>query len=394
MVALDMSENGIRAYNDYIHSPGFPFIEMLLLNISKNVPLPLGVLLITMGLWAIFMERLRSAIVNCFGVSKHLALLFPILLALYPLVSLTYIIDLLLLADPIATAFFAIALLESWRLFVNLSHNPILNKSNKLHAIVIGFLFAGASYTRVQFDLIFVMLIFTTLSLIILAKILKLNKDWKIYLIGIVVVFLSYNLLTIPYKISIKSASMGNNSFEWEGLWHDDAYWIAKGWDFKVVGGETVVCELDKIFCNEVQARVAKGEVIRTKQYFLYAVKTILKHPIQFLLKKTPYLAKAWKIDFYTAETRSTIFSYLLLLFVPLTVVSFYFANKKSWVTNSALYIVYLVSIVTATIGFSMIVHFEPRYLLPIKLFILIAFLLSAANWLAKSKNKSMDSYV
>jgi len=396
--ALLIKNNGIEEYKNSVYvaqSPGMALLELVILSISPNAALPLCLLFVTALLWAVFMARLQDALLVKLKVPENVSFFLPLIILLTPLFLFGYITGLLLISEPISTPIFAIAVIEAWLLFLNILDDC---KVNIKKLVLVGFLFALASYIRAQFELIFILLIITSFFLTILCVFIvrdNNNLTLNAYLLGIIVIFLSYSIFTLPYKIYIKSASMVHNEFELAILWHDTSYWNSLRADFLIQGGEQVVCELDQQFCNDVQGRIAKGKNIQTREYIFFTFKTILLHPITFVAKKTHYLAKAWKKDHWDAPPSEyiAIFSKLLLLLIPSTIACIYFANKKSWLINSSLYVIYLVSIFLGASAFSIITHFEPRYLLPVKLFIFVSFLLSVANLLSKLQNKLKVSY-
>jgi hypothetical protein len=206
--AYALREGGIRAYCDQgfrTWSPGLSFIEMILMGMWHDIPLPFALLLLTFAAWAVFMLRLSMTLREIFDIRPSRAFLIPLLLLLVPFVWNAYLWHLVVFSEPLSAALFALATLECWRLLVRPEWS--FKKS-----IGIGLLFAAAAYLRAQFELIF--LTFMCASwLLVLLTLYRKTATSRSYLYIVLTVTVAYHALVLPYKIYLHSPAMVVNSY-------------------------------------------------------------------------------------------------------------------------------------------------------------------------------------
>jgi hypothetical protein len=378
----------LRAFYDGgygMFPPGLPVVEAVLMSISPHAPLPLILLLAAAALWATFMLCLFRAAQDCLHLSRRAAFLLPLLLVPVPLFWGALLWRTILYTESLAIPLFAIACLESWHIIVR----PEVATTKR--AIVIGLLFAMASYIRAQFDFVFLGFSAVSLGWLLLAYSLVPKSDpgrryfRHGYAYTLLTVFIAYHALVLPYKALYKKAStMVVLDYLWEQLWTEDAY--DHGAEFLANGGFQSVCSLAPEQCAHFAARKSKKEALSIAECKQAAMNTILHRPFSLLSFKLPYFWKNWNTMVFPEkperglEVMSTHYLDAPLLGAPLLIIILLgWSRPQGRLRRVAMYLSYLAALVVGSVGFSFIFHFEPRYFLPIKLFLLMSLLLSIA---------------
>ncbi len=308
----------------------------------------------------------------------------PFLVLLAPFVSGFYLWEGVLMSEPISTALFAIAALDLWRLVASKL------KISLGRAIFIGVLFALAVYIRAQFDLI-VHAMAGMSFFVITAYYFYSNKNRgaqrhqeSIRLAkSVFIIFISFQACVLPYKIYMFShghiAAMANVSYIFESLWKSESWHIQHGAGFFSAGGGHSMCAVSPLKCHEFDARRAKGEKISINEYRNAAFKVALTQPLDLLSFKLPYFWKAWKVNNYEDPLKQTWvvnFNYALFVLIILTSVLRIFQDRSKGLVETALF----AALFMGSTVFCFIVHFEPRYLLPVKIFGILWVLVTVAS--------------
>lgn len=343
--------------------PGFSYLEMLLLNIG-DVPLPVALFSIGTVLWAFAFYQIFSLVKQLTGIFPVHAALTPLLLLAVPFVSGFYLWGGILMSEPIATALFMIVVLDLWRQVATQSKITIVR------AALLGMLLAIAVYIRAQFDLIFHALMVLSLLLIMAGLIFKRNVPSNLVL-SLVVIVVVFQGLVLPYKAYMAShghgMAMANVSYVFGNLWKKESWLIANGAGFFTGGGGHSMCAVDAATCQAFEERIARGETIRPDEYKKAAFNVALSQPLALLSFKWPYFWENWKrnnIGSGEDTDWSRGFNAVLFLAIFVTAIGRCIQNRKQGLIETA----YFLAFAAGATVFCFIVHFEARYLLPVKL--------------------------
>lgn len=372
--AFALEEHGLNAFSSLgfgTWPPGFSLLELILIRLNV-VPLPLALFLVASSLWAFVFFRLYALLKQSVGLRAVYAAGLPMLLLLVPFVSDFYLWNGILMSEPISTALFAIATLDLWRLVASKLQITLSR------AIFIGVLFALAAYIKAQFDLIVDALVVVSFVVIAINYYLKKHsnkhdcQELKKLSKSIFVIFLSYQACVLPYKsfmaVHGHGANMASVTYIFESVWQDENRLIQNGAGFFVSGGGNSMCVISPLKCREFKERRAMGETISINEYRNSAFKVALTQPLDLLSFKLPYFWKSWKVNNYEDPFKQTwliLFNYALFALIFLASVCRIIKNRTQGLAELALFSALFVG----STAFSFIVHFEPRYLLPVKLF-------------------------
>jgi hypothetical protein len=304
----------------------------------------------------------------------------------------TYLWDAALMTESLSTPLFAIACLESWRIIVQPKYASIKK------AVIIGLLFAIASYIRAQFELVFFMFVGASFFLLLITYFRLPKSDsqkkslWHRYSMALLAAFVAYNVAVVPYKVIYKKAStIVVIEYIWEMVWKPESFYVNTPGQFFSGGGGHSICAIAPEKCAQFTTRKDKGEVIPFPEYKRAAMKTVFLHPFSLLYFKAPYFWKMWATD--TTTLFRTYFNFILLSIPLLMIVLLGAAGDKHRWQRIGIYVLYFTAMVGGSAGFSLIAQVEPRYLMPIKLFLCISLLLGIAwaitAWRASKKRIS-----
>ena len=387
--AFALQEHGLNAFGSLGFAtwpPGFSFLELTLIRLNY-VPLPLALFLIVSSLWAFVFLRLYALLKQSAGISPVYAAGLPLLLLLVPFVSGFYLWEGILMSEPISTALFAIAALDLWRLVANKLQITLTR------AIFIGVLFALAAYLRAQLDLIVHAIAGGAFFVIVtyyfyLRKNRKAQQRQELTRLAkrIFIIFISFQACVLPYKIYMlkhgHGLAMANVSYTFENLWKDENWHIQHGAGFVSAGGGHSMCAVSSQKCREFEVRRAQGEAISWKEYRDSAFEVALTQPFALLRFKWPYFWKAWEINNFEdpfksfKQVWSMNFNYALFVLIFVTSVCRIIQDRFQGLVETALFSAFFIG----STAFSFIAHFEARYLLPAKFFVVLWVLVTAAS--------------
>ncbi len=127
------------------------------------------------------------------------------------------------------------------------------------------------------------------------------------------------------------------------------------------------MCAVSPQKCREFENRRDQGETITIEEYRNSAIKVAITQPIALLSFKLPYFWKAWggSFDDFFKQTGEVMFNTLLFISILIVAVLRIIQNRSQGLVEATIFSALFVG---STL-FCFIVHFEARYLLPIKLF-------------------------
>jgi hypothetical protein len=191
----------------------------------------------------------------------------------------------------------------------------------------------------------------------------------------------------VPLVMSSASAGVG------EGLWIDekrdpDYYWIPYNMNW--------ACNIDQIKCNSINNL---STPLPNNEKTIEAIKSAIKNPVGYFLERGDFLFQAWVPGFNS--TASIIWKTTAVIPILMSFLIVFFLvrirDRKKWY----LLLVWLPFIVML-IGQLLIIHFESRYFIPLRLLIvglfismLNLFLLENSKYIfyfESIKNKFVDS--
>lgn len=372
--------------------PGFPFIQMMIQEVGA--PIPLALFVITSLLWALVFLKLYSLLVTFMKQPSKYLIFAPLFLLLLPYVTRFYFRDGLLMSEPISTALFTFAVLDIWQSV------RLKKKFSFIHTMLLGLLFAISSYIRAQFDIIFHALILAGFILLGLIYIYLRLRDGAIQAfnkqmaVGLISIFLVYQVSVIPYKSFMALSGAGpvlaNTTYAFESVWHTEDWLVQNGAGFMAQGGAHAVCEINPDKCKEYAEKRNLGITINAQDYRSEAIKSIISRPVDFILYKWPYFWRSWMQDPY-AESIKSIFPVNLNLILFLGVLSLVLAATFSKRIGGELLI--FSGLFFGTTVFSLLVHFEARYLYFIKLISLIWIMCNLCNFFDFVREKRLISH-
>jgi hypothetical protein len=383
--AYALQKNGLIAFGNMGFAtwpPGFACLELMLIKLAV-VPLPLSLFLLGTFLWAAVMFQVQALLRQVGGLHPAAAAAAPLLLLAVPFIRGFYLWDGILMSEPISTALFTIAGVDIWRRVATSS--PI----GTSRAVLLGVILALSVYIRAQFDLIFHALAFLTFVLLLTFKIsesaAKLrDKGYVLKKVGpsLLVVFLVFEALILPYKAYLASKgngfAMSNVTYIFESLWKTESWHVAHSAKFFSDGGGHSMSVIDREKYEEFELHRSHGEKTPIEEYKKAAFRVVLTQPMALLIYKWPYFWKAWN---YEENALSSGFNKMLFIAIIITSISRIFQNCKQGMLETA----YFLTFAGGATVFCFIVHFEPRYLLPIKLIGLLWLMLLISSIVTKN---------
>jgi len=384
--AYALQQHGLNAFGTLgfgTWPPGFSFLELILVRLNY-VPLPLALFLIGVMLWALVFFGVYALLRQTSGIGIVYAAGLPLLLLLVPFVSGFYLWEGMLMSEPISTALVAIAALDLWRLIASKLQITLGR------AIFIGVFFALATYIRAQFDLIVhamagVSFFVVTTYYFYLRKNRNAQQCQELIRLAksIFIIFISFQACILPYKTYMAmhghGPAMADVSYIFESLWKDENWHIQHGAGFFSAGGGHSMCAVFPEKCREFEERRTQGEAISLKEYRNSAFKVALTQPLALISFKLPYFWKAWKINNLEDPFKQTWlmnFNYALFVLIFVTSVFRIIQDRPQGLVESALFSALFIG---STV-FCFIVHFEARYLLPVKFFGVVWVLVATAS--------------
>lgn len=379
--ALAFESHGFALFSKFgfgTWPPGFSILEFLLIKFSP-LPLPLSLFLLTSLVWAGVLNLLRILFFTLSRAGNYLSVVLPIFLLMAPFVNDFYLSTGILMSEPLSMGLFLLGALEVLK---NIS-NPIAQKSLYKNFIVPSIFFALSIYMRAQFDLvIYCLLIFTTLIYIffLLKRGGVEGQKYFLQIKNILIVLIISQLLTVPYKYFMASNghgfAMANVSYIFGMTWRTEAENQKNGAKFFSDGGGSSMCLLNPTKCNAFDIRRKNNSRIDDYEYRDAAIRSVILNPIQFFKIKFPYFWESWKSSSYAWDSKSYLSSLfnILLSFLIFVVIVINLRQKKY--VEVGYFLIFSVGIM----AFCWLVHFEARYLLPIKMVGLIWILFLIVN--------------
>ena len=374
--------NGIETFRSGygMFPPGLPIIQWLIFKLWHDAPIYAVLFPIGIALWSVFMVLFATILRRLFGLTQCVVFIAPLFLLAFPFFTNDCLWYSTGLSEGIALPLFWIACLCTLMLVI------WPGKRIWLKAIVVGLLFASASFVRAQFDFAFAAIVLATaicvsLRWIYLRRHYALTPHFKRMAVALLVVFSTYQVTTIPYKIFKNAPTIVVMDNVWGAIWYskEDAAKLGVPAVFIEAGMESV-CQIDPVKCQEFTDRRNRGQDIDFHEYRRAAIAAILHQPMSLLKIKIPIFWHFWLVDMF--ESPSTPGSYgwmsefVLVLSIPLS--GAYALWRRAPVGLA--YALYSVGFVVSCTIFSIIVHIEPRYFLPIKLLAALSLIVAVAD--------------
>lgn len=373
--ALIIKKSGMTGYINSFHknwSPGMSIIESLLFSISPGLPIPLALLLISSLIWGLFFSLIYTFGIESLKITPLQASTPILILMLTPQFNSTLFWELLLGSEPLSCGLFFTGLVIFLKCLFQDNKNF---KELILWQLISSLFFIMSTFVRAQFDIIFICMILSYLLFIGFYFLFTGTFNIKIKLLiqSIIVVVATYFACTIPYRIAVNANGlMVENSYVWKLIWHEKDYF--KG-DFFASGGGHSVCTINPVTCQSFNLRESGGKEPTIAEAKLAAIKTVLLNPVKFTQYKSYYLLKHWlgidalhSINFKSLELIINIIILPIIIFILL----FSIFNKKIKLIHSISVLSLTIGIGLGSILFSIFIHFEYRYFLPIKIFLII----------------------
>ena len=139
------------------------------------------------------------------------------------------------------------------------------------------------------------------------------------------------------------------------------------------------MCAVSPEQCREFGERRAQGEAIPLEEYRNAAFKVAITRPFALLSFKWPYFWKAWKINNFGDPLKLTwpmLFNYALFILILATSLFRIIQNRTQGLIETA----FFSALLAGSTIFCFIVHFEARYLLPVKFFGVLWVLITIAS--------------
>jgi len=373
--AYALQEHGLNAFSSLGYGtwpPGLSFLESVLIRLNY-IPLPMALFLMISSLWAFVFFRLYALLKQSTGISSLYAAGLPLLLLFVPFIYGFYLWEGILMSEPISTALFAIAALDLWRLVASKLEITFSR------AIFIGILFALATYIRAQFDLIvhsMAVVSFFVISIYHFYFRINRKSQYNQELLRLAkratIVFITFQACVLPYKMYMfahgHGVGMASVTYVFESLWKDESWHIQNGSGFFSAGGGHSICMVAPEKCKEFKDRRDQGEKISIYEYRKSALVVALTQPLALIRFKIPYFWKAWGINSYEKILKQAWFmnfNYVLLVLILLTSIFRIVQNWQQGLVETALFSALFIG----SAAFCFLVHFEARYLLPVKFF-------------------------
>jgi len=176
---------------------------------------------------------------------------------------------------------------------------------------------------------------------------------------------------------------MANVNYVLYSIWQTDKEIFDTGHPFFYHGGGNSFCNINYDSCNLLK-NLDRSNLNSNEVKYIYlneTIKTLFFSFHKLIIYKAPFFWEKWKINNYenTAILSFTqIFNYLLTFFFFVTLIFKIFKDKLSVRNQSE--VIFLSFFFIGSTFFSWLVHFEPRYLIPIKMLILFYLVMFTFN--------------
>lgn len=394
--AMLIKDNGIIAYaNSGFRNwaPGVSFIDSLVLGLNPNYFSPFILLVITCGVWSITLSILTKEISSILGLDKFFCLAAVSAALLSPLIRDFFLWDAILLAESISIAFFIIGVVLCYK------YNIINSQIDIFHNFIVGLCFSLAAYMRAQYDIIFIVFMISYPLFVIIQRYIQKTSFGLISvpLCNFFVVILVFIVITTPYRLLMKMPLLVENSYVWQMVWHNKAWFEKSGGEWILNGGVSVLCEVNPVVCNDFMKRESLGSPPSVYEGKKAAFVTIVNNPLTYASRKIPYFYLNWMNDLHGATDNVRLFNWLLLIIFPLSIVSIYILSVFERKIVNVYHISYFFVVLTVgSLGFSYFIHVEPRYMTNIKFFVVLTEVFTVAYFCQRyikdfmQKNRSL----
>ncbi len=398
--ALVLRDEGLSAYADKgfkNFAPGLSTLQIPLIALEKVLPVSIGLLLVGLILWACAFDVMAQTIRSLFLTSSVLSYASVLALFAAPFFYNALLWDGVLLSETVSTPFFLMGCAYTARLAWQ-KEQHIVRQS-----VIAGLMFAAASYLRAQYDIIFVVLLLAmAVSFWAVRLTLKFRPTLKLPLSSwgrtLLFLFVAYAAATVPYRVAIKSPALVVNDYVWKLVWHDKDFFEKAGGGFILSGGGGVLCEVNAQTCTDFMARENAGNKPKMREARKAAIATVFDQPVTYFSQKLPYFYYNWFDDFASCSNYGScapqyLNKPMLFLFPGVFLFIATFSEKKRKLINMAIFSVFAGSLAIGSLGFSLFIHVEPLYMLPLKLFVLLseAVVLAACVEKLWQRRKSQD---
>jgi hypothetical protein len=356
-----------------IYPPGIMVLEAIPYSLSRNAPIGLFLVGVTSSLWAIAFTLMAKHLLRS-SATILLAITVPALMMLLPdMRGMTR--SFFFLTEPICTA----SLLCAGGFLASAAEREGLAAVRP--AALAGVFLAVAMYFRaaVGFMVVSLAVLAVLLGLLVGAETLVRRhrgpsgggaraSSLRDSLLPIATALTFFALTAGPYWLANHGRWVNSKtSYVWSLVWKRPAE-FAPEWQFFVEGGGPAGCVIDPATCDYVHEGLSLSSTAFTNQDFFYlTIRTALHHPVAWLRYKLSFIARGWFDD-----TPSAVVASILLL-------SLLLAGALSGNPPAFTLMVMLVAVLAGTVGPLLLVHVEPRYLMPLRLFVLYSVVLTAA---------------
>ncbi len=368
-------------------APGMFVLHGILSLLGENAPVVLIIFMLGFLAWSVVFNKLCTILHDVIGCSIWLAFLIPIscfLISPFRNITLT---SGALGAETFAITPFILGLLY-------LVESIFMANSRKL-LIFAGLCFSFSAYMKASFDIYMrmfaclVLLFFTFYHLIEFLKKIEFkksaitwNKEYKVVMKNSLIVLSVFFITTLPWRI-IHEPGWVNGQYIYAYIWMPD-HQLA---DFVVAGGVNAsACKIKPLLCQSFQ----QGDITENRNNeqwmsnLIYQTKlTLLTNPFEWVYYKLPYLYKYWFKEGRKSESIYTFFINVMLLAMTLGI--FVIAIIRRTVLDMTCSL-FLFAVVIGTLIPHFIIHFEARYLYPLKIITLCIFPVIFINFLQSKK--------
>jgi hypothetical protein len=355
-----------------IYPPGMMVLEALPYWFSRNAPIGLVLIITTSSMWAtaftlLAVRPLRSSRLGL------LAITVPSLMILLP--DTLPMTKFLFLTEPISIA----SLLCASGFLASTAERRGLSMIGP--AALAGVFFAVSMYFRTAVE--FTMVVLAGLALVLgvffalkalVRRYRSAGRDNGIRalsrrrsLLSLATALTFFVLTTGPYWLANHGRWVDTTTgWIWDLVWKTPAE-IRPELQFFVQYGGAAGCSVDRRTCDDVHSQLRKNAAAFThKDFFNLTVRAALHHPIAWLRFKLGFIARGW-FD----GTPSSIVASILML--PLAFVGVFSGSQPAFILT-----LILMALIAGTFGPLLLIQVEPRYLLPLRMFVLYSAALTA----------------
>ncbi len=376
-------------------APGMFVLYAVLLKLGETTPAVFFIVMMSVVLWASIFNKINNLLNQTFEINSFISFIVPLMLLLISFFREMILGNFVLLSESFSMGVFVLAVL----FLVNNLYN---NKKTDLILSVLFFILAA--YIKASFD--FYMRIFTLIwivswTLTMILQLLKnknklgtINKNSFSTIFSlhkkIIFILICFFVFTLPWRI-FHTPSWINISYMYSYIWKSDEQ--LNGPNFVTEGGVNAsACHIDPETCKIFREKFNQGsesDGIFTKNLIKKTRSLIIAHPFAWLYYKLPFLSKYWFQEGNSHATVQTVALNIMFTINLLVIFALALKNRKSL---DLFLVLVVLSLGLSSILPSLVLHFEARYLYPLKLFSCIALIISVAAWIQSLKNRNSIS--